>query len=172
MREPTPLAGNVASDSHLYGTRYPLQAQPGPPLCPRLDLSVTPLYQRPTAAVPARAGDGRRLMRIYIIADTLVHPRLREIPVRFPDIDLALLHLGGARILGLLVTMDAKQGTEMIKIVNPAMVVPIHFNDDDYTVYKFPLEDFGRAVQAAGLEKRVSYVSHGQIHTFHARPSA
>ena len=31
-------------------------------------------------------------LRMYISGDTLIHERLREIPRRFPDIDLALLH--------------------------------------------------------------------------------
>jgi L-ascorbate metabolism protein UlaG (beta-lactamase superfamily) len=49
-------------------------------------------------------------LRLYISGDTLIHDRLREIPQRFPEIDLALLHLGGTRVLGILVTMDAEHG--------------------------------------------------------------
>ena len=106
---------------------------------------------------------GTRL-RLYITGDTLIHDRLREIPRRYPEIDLALLHLGGTRVLGLLVTMDADQGVEAMKIVDPKTAVPIHFND--YTVFKSPLEDFKRAVAQAGLEDRVRYLAHGETYQF------
>ena len=48
--------------------------------------------------------------RVYISGDILVDSGLPEIPRRFPHIDLALLHLGGARVMGVPVTMDARQG--------------------------------------------------------------
>src|SRR3954468_17448095 len=48
--------------------------------------------------------------RIYITGDTLLHDRLAEIPDRYPAIDLALVHLGGTRVLGVMVTMDGRDG--------------------------------------------------------------
>jgi L-ascorbate metabolism protein UlaG (beta-lactamase superfamily) len=106
-----------------------------------------------TRAVPDR-------LRIWISGDTLVHDALREIPHRFPAVDLALLHLGGTRILGVLLTMDARQGVEAIRIVQPRRVVPIHY--DDYTVFRSPLADFVRAVEKAGLAGRVHYLERGE----------
>jgi L-ascorbate metabolism protein UlaG (beta-lactamase superfamily) len=102
--------------------------------------------------------------RIYITGDTLVIDELREIPRRFPDIDIALLHLGGTRVLGILVSMDAKQGVEAMRIVDPALAIPIHYND--YDVFTSPLSDFQAEVRAAGLEDRVHYLSHGETYTF------
>jgi L-ascorbate metabolism protein UlaG (beta-lactamase superfamily) len=99
-------------------------------------------------------------LRIYITGDTLIHEHLKEIPRRYPDIDIALLHLGGTRIAGVLLTMDAKQGVEAIRITNPRTAIPIHYND--YGVFKSPLEDFKAAVRAAGLENRVHYLAHGE----------
>jgi L-ascorbate metabolism protein UlaG (beta-lactamase superfamily) len=98
-------------------------------------------------------------LRIYITGDTLIHENLKEIPRRYPDIDIALLHLGGTRIAGVLLTMDAKQGIEAIRITNPRTAIPIHY--DDYGVFKSPLDDFRTAVRAAGLEHRVHYLAHG-----------
>ena len=103
-------------------------------------------------------------LRLYISGDTLVHERLREIPRRYPEIDLALLHLGGTKILGVMVTMDAKQGVETVRILEPRTAIPIHYND--YTVFKSPLEDFKWAVEAAGLGDRVHYLNHGDTYTF------
>jgi L-ascorbate metabolism protein UlaG (beta-lactamase superfamily) len=109
------------------------------------------------------AGDETRL-RLYISGDTLIHDRLREIPRRYPEIDLALLHLGGTKVLGIMVTMDARQGVEAIRIIEPRTAIPIHYND--YTVFRSSLEDFRRAVVEAGLEDRVHYLSHGDTYEF------
>ena len=106
--------------------------------------------------------------RMYISGDTLVYDDIRSIPQRFPGIDLALLHLGGTRILGVFkVTMDGKDGVRMMQIVKPKKTIPIHYND--YDVFKSPLAEFAREVKAAGLEESVVYLSHGDTYTFTPR---
>jgi L-ascorbate metabolism protein UlaG (beta-lactamase superfamily) len=111
-----------------------------------------------------QSGASDRCLRMYITGDTLVIDALREIPRRYPDIDLALLHLGSTRVLGILVTMDAEQGVEMLQIVKPKRAIPIHYND--YDVFKSPLSEFRQAVEAAGLTNRVHYLSHGETYPF------
>jgi L-ascorbate metabolism protein UlaG (beta-lactamase superfamily) len=111
-----------------------------------------------------QSGASDRCLRMYITGDTLVIDALKEIPRRYPDIDLALLHLGGTRVLGILVTMDAEQGVEMLQIVKPKRAIPIHYND--YDVFKSPLSEFRQAVEAAGLTNQVHYLSHGETYTF------
>lgn len=113
--------------------------------------------------------EGRTSLRLYITGDTLVHDDLKEIPQRYPDIDLALFHLGGTRIMGLLLTMDAEQGVEAIRIINPREVIPIHYND--YEVFKSPLEEFKKAVLEAGFQDRVRYLSHGETYDFEVAQS-
>ncbi|HYO62078.1 MAG TPA: MBL fold metallo-hydrolase [Pyrinomonadaceae bacterium] len=108
--------------------------------------------------------EGQTALRLYITGDTLVFDDLNEIPRRYPQIDLALFHLGGTQIMGILLTMDAEQGVEAIRIINPREVIPIHYND--YEVFKSPLEDFRRAVEAAGFADRVKYLSHGETYHF------
>jgi len=107
---------------------------------------------------------GETKFRLYISGDTLIHEEFKEIPQRYPDIDLALIHLGGTRAYGILLTMDGKQGVKAIQIIAPRTAIPIHFND--YTVMKSPLEEFIEAVAAAGLENRVRYLNHGDTYTF------
>lgn len=103
--------------------------------------------------------------RMYISGDTLVIDDIKQVPQRFPGIDLALLHLGGTRILGVVkVTMDGKDGVRMMQVVRPRKTIPIHYND--YDVFKSPLEDFAREVKAAGLEREVVYLAHGETYTF------
>jgi L-ascorbate metabolism protein UlaG (beta-lactamase superfamily) len=111
-----------------------------------------------------QSGASGRGLRIYITGDTLVIDALQEIPRRYPEIDLALLHLGGTKVLGILLTMDAEQGVELLRIIKPKQAIPIHYND--YDVFKSPLSDFQRAVDAAGLAHQVHYLSHGDTYTF------
>lgn len=110
------------------------------------------------------SGADQIALRLYITGDTLMHDALHEIPRRYPEIDLALFHLGGTKILGILLTMDAKQGIEAVKVINPRELIPIHYND--YGVFKSPLDDFKRAVTEAGYSDRVHYLSHGETYTF------
>lgn len=110
---------------------------------------------------------GELLLRAYITGDTLVYEGLREIAQRYQDVDFALLHLGGTRVLGVLVTMDGRQGREALQIVKPRLAIPIHY--DDYTVFKSPLSDFQREVEDAGLASCVRYLRHGDVYTFGGR---
>lgn len=103
--------------------------------------------------------------RMYISGDTLIYDDLKSIPQRFPGVDLALLHLGGTRILGVFkVTMDGKDGVKLMQIIQPKKAIPIHY--DDYDVFKSPLSDFAREVKAAGLDEQVVYLAHGDTYTF------
>lgn len=105
-------------------------------------------------------GSSAPAFRMYITGDTLAIDELKEIPKRFPNIDLALLHLGGTRVFGALVTMDAKQGIKAIRLVKPKRAIPIHYND--YTIFKSPLEDFVAEVQKVHLDTEITYLSHGE----------
>src|SRR3954447_10528598 len=87
---------------------------------------------------------GVLVLRLYISGDTLLYDELSEIPQRYPDIDLAIVHLGGTKVLGVLVTMNGEQGARALELIQPKHAIPVHY--DDYTVFKSPLEDFRTAV--------------------------
>ena len=72
--------------------------------------------------------------------------------------------------MGILVTMDDKQGVEMVRIIKPEKAIPIHYND--YDVFKSPLEDFKAAIDEVGLTERLIYLSHGETYEFRSRRSA
>jgi len=114
-------------------------------------------------------GGGAPFYRVYVSGDTLVIDDLQEIPRRYPHIDLALLHLGGTRVMGVLVTMDAEQGVQALTIIAPDLAIPIHY--DDYTVFKSPLSDFQVAVELAGLAHKVHYLARGETYAFTASPA-
>jgi L-ascorbate metabolism protein UlaG (beta-lactamase superfamily) len=101
--------------------------------------------------------------RIYITGDTLIHDDLKEIPQRYPDLDIGLVHLGGTRVLGILVTMDAEQGIQLLQMVQPKVAIPIHY--DDYDVFKSPLEEFQTAVSKTTLASRIHYLGRGETYT-------
>ncbi|MEV0613239.1 MBL fold metallo-hydrolase [Nonomuraea sp. NPDC050404] len=105
--------------------------------------------------------DERVELRLHISGDTLLDRRLDSIPRRFPDIDLAIVHLGGTKLLGsMLVTMDGEQGASWVDLINPHAVVPVHY--DDYAAFSSPLDDFRHHIEQAGLADRVVYLDRGE----------
>jgi L-ascorbate metabolism protein UlaG (beta-lactamase superfamily) len=124
--------------------------------------SVTDLVLPPVMGCLLEWGswnDAQRF-RMYISGDTLVTDDLQEIPQRYPDIHLALLHLGGTKVMGILVTMDAEQGVQIVHMLNPRHILPIHYND--YEGFKSPIEDFLQATREAGFADRVHFLRHGE----------
>jgi L-ascorbate metabolism protein UlaG (beta-lactamase superfamily) len=107
-------------------------------------------------------------LRMYVTGDTLYHEQLREIPARYPHIDICVIHLGGTRIAGVLLTMDAEQGVRALKLIRPAVAVPVHY--DDYGVFKSPLADFTRAAAAAQLDTDVKVLGRGETYDFTVPP--
>ncbi|KAF7178343.1 hypothetical protein CNMCM7691_007033 [Aspergillus felis] len=114
--------------------------------------------------------------RIYISGDTLMVDELKEIPRRFAGqkIDLMLIHLGGTTVphpnlwpLTMMVTMDAQQGVELVRLIKPDLTIPIHY--DDYNVFASPLEDFKIEMQKAGLSGQVVYLDRKEAYHFQVR---
>jgi L-ascorbate metabolism protein UlaG (beta-lactamase superfamily) len=110
--------------------------------------------------------DGAARRRIYISGDTLLVDELREIPVRFESIDVGLLHLGGTRLpfgkhlpVGLTVTMDGRQGADLVELLDLPRMIPVHF--DDYGVFASPLSDFTDEMKRRGLADRVIELERG-----------
>ncbi|WP_230688915.1 MBL fold metallo-hydrolase [Micromonospora sp. WMMC415] len=93
--------------------------------------------------------DGTRTFRLYVTGDTLNKPLLADIPGRYPDIDAMLIHLGGTKIAGILVTMDGRQGADLVELIRPTLTVPIHY--DDYPVFRSPLGHFVAETRRRGL---------------------
>ncbi len=145
FRAPHPLKTWEEFSAEKEGCRIRITATPGRHGPPLSDL----LLPEVMGSVWEFSGpEGQTLFRLYVTGDTLVIDDLKDLPRRYPEIDLALLHLGGTEVLGIMVTMDGKQGLQMMRLVNPKTAIPIHY--DDYDVFKSPLSDFGpRALFAA-----------------------
>ena len=110
--------------------------------------------------------DGPVQRRLYISGDTLLVDELQEIPTRFSSIDAGIVHLGGTRLpagnrlpFGLTVTMDGRQGADVVELLGLPRMIPVHF--DDYGVFASPLSDFVEEMKRRGLGDRVIQLERG-----------
>jgi L-ascorbate metabolism protein UlaG (beta-lactamase superfamily) len=103
--------------------------------------------------------DGAVNWRGYISGDTLYRPFLGEVLERCGPLDAVVPHLGGTKALGLTVTMDARQGADLVDLLKPPVTVPIHF--DDYGRFKSPLGDFVAEVGRRRLPGELRTVGRG-----------
>jgi L-ascorbate metabolism protein UlaG (beta-lactamase superfamily) len=111
-----------------------------------------------------RREDGSTL-RVYVSGDTLFRPAIAErVADRYPDLDAVVVHLGGTRILGMLVTMDGRQGADLIDSLAPRLTVPVHY--DDYGVFRSPLRDFLTELGSRGHDHRVRVMGRGDTLAF------
>jgi L-ascorbate metabolism protein UlaG (beta-lactamase superfamily) len=102
---------------------------------------------------------GEVAWRGYISGDTLYRPFLGEVLERCGPLDVLVPHLGGTKALGLTVTMDARQGADLVELLEPPVTVPVHF--DDYDRFTSPLGDFVAEVVRRELPGSVRTVQRG-----------
>jgi L-ascorbate metabolism protein UlaG (beta-lactamase superfamily) len=99
-------------------------------------------------------------LRVYVTGDTVARPELlRDLGERLPPLDAAVVHLGGTRILGMLLTLNGAQGADLVELLRPAVTVPVHY--DDYPVFRSPQADFLTAARRRDLPTEVRVVRRG-----------
>jgi L-ascorbate metabolism protein UlaG (beta-lactamase superfamily) len=138
-------------DASLRVTAVPARHTAGPVNVVLPEVMGTVLEYRRTADTTP--------LRIYVSGDTVMHGDLAGIGERFPGLDLALLHLGGTRVLGILLSMDHEQGADLVDLLRPERVVPIHF--DDYGLFTSPVSDFLAEVRDRGTSAEVRLLNRG-----------
>jgi len=104
--------------------------------------------------------------RGYISGDTLRRPFLAEVLERCGPLDVVIPHLGGTKALGITVTMDGRQGADLVEMLKPTITVPIHY--DDYGRFKSRLGDFLTEVAQRELPGELRVVQRGE--TISLRP--
>lgn len=107
------------------------------------------------------------LYRLYITGDTMLVDSLEDIPRRYPDIDLGLIHTGGTTFLVTVVTMTGEQAVKAVEITKPCTAIPIHYND--FSVFLSGLDDFKKAAQTSTAGTKFVYLAHGETYTFTPR---
>lgn len=105
-------------------------------------------------------GTGPDRLRIYVTGDVLFRPQLAAVTQRFGRLDALVIHLGGTRVAGILVTMDGRQGTDLVELLDPQVTVPIHY--DDYTAFRSPLADFLTQMRTRLPGSKVREVRRGE----------
>jgi L-ascorbate metabolism protein UlaG (beta-lactamase superfamily) len=104
--------------------------------------------------------------RGYISGDTLYRPFLGEVLQRCGPLDVLIPHLGGTKALGITVTMDGRQGADLVELLKPPVTVPVHY--DDYDRFASPLGDFVREVARRRAPGEIRAVLRGE--TISLRP--
>jgi L-ascorbate metabolism protein UlaG (beta-lactamase superfamily) len=87
-------------------------------------------------------------------------PGARTTGTAWRGIDCCVIHLGGTKLAGVLLTMDARQGIEALRIVAPRVALPVHY--DDYGLFTSPLSDFVALVAGAGPVSDVVRLARGE----------
>lgn len=105
---------------------------------PAITITATPCRHGPVGSEPitgpvigfSLAWEGQQHGELWITGDTVLYPALKEVPTRL-SIGTLLIHLGSVRFRylsgWLRYTMDAREGVELIDLVKPAHVVPVHY---------------------------------------------
>ena len=104
--------------------------------------------------------DGVVRWRGYISGDTLYRRDIGQVLERCGPLDVVVPHLGGTKALGFTVTMDARQGVDLVELLRPAVVVPVHF--DDYSRFSSGLGDFAAEVAARQAPGELRVVARGE----------
>jgi L-ascorbate metabolism protein UlaG (beta-lactamase superfamily) len=105
--------------------------------------------------------DGVVGWRGYISGDTIYRSFLGEVLERCGPLDVVIPHLGGTKALGVTVTMDARQGADLVALLTPKVTVPVHF--DDYSRFASPLGDFVDEVRRRKLPGELRVVHRGDV---------
>ena len=109
---------------------------------------------------------------VYFGADTLLISELREIPQRFPNIDLALLSINGLKIRPMLnrqVVMNVQEAAEVCQMLQASHAIPIHYaytggpiGDALLVKHSGTPEEFAQAVARRAPETQVHILPPGQ----------
>ncbi|GHE09143.1 MBL fold metallo-hydrolase [Klenkia taihuensis] len=104
--------------------------------------------------------DGEVRWRGYVTGDTLFRPALAQVLERCGPLDALVPHLGGTKLGPFLVTMDGRQGADLVELLRPGVTVPVHY--DDYGLFKDPLGTVVQEVARRRLPGTLRTVVRGQ----------
>jgi L-ascorbate metabolism protein UlaG (beta-lactamase superfamily) len=113
--------------------------------------------------------------RIYTAGPTRLFSGLEQIATSFPDIDVALLPIGGPRFFGLQRQMGPAEAAQAVRMLDPRRVVPIAYGRTGgqplYWYAGRPVERFREATRAAGAsDDRVVVLATGESWHLYATP--
>jgi L-ascorbate metabolism protein UlaG (beta-lactamase superfamily) len=113
-------------------------------------------------AVPARHGvreNGYVFtsggVSVYYAGDTLWFPEMVDVATRFPDLDVALLPVGGRRFVGFRREMGPAQAAEAAEVLHARRVIPINYGRSGAFPFvwfaRHPATEFVRQCERRGI---------------------
>jgi L-ascorbate metabolism protein UlaG (beta-lactamase superfamily) len=144
---------------------------------PTVTITATPCRHGPAGMDPITgpvigfdlAWEGQTNGSVWVTGDTVLYPKLREVPQRL-DIGSIVLHLGAVRFAYLTgtakYTMDAKQAGELLQLVDPATVIPVHY--EGWTHFKQDRPEAEPVLSAGPYADRIHWIDPGESTEFQA----
>jgi L-ascorbate metabolism protein UlaG (beta-lactamase superfamily) len=144
---------------------------------PTVTITATPCRHGPPGMDPitgpvvgfALTWDGQQNGALWVTGDTVLYPDLREVPRRI-DIGSIVMHLGAVRFAYLTgpfrYTMDARESVELLELVDPAAVVPVHY--EGWTHFKQGRDAAEPVLSASRFADRVHWIDPGEATEFEA----
>jgi N-acyl-phosphatidylethanolamine-hydrolysing phospholipase D len=108
---------------------------------------------------------GEATFRIYWTGDTVWFDELPQVAEELPTVDLLLPHLGGVGKDGPwgLMSLDAVEGTRVVRTLRPRAVIPIHHST--FSHYVEPISQFTRALASSDYTGQVVILNEGRSWT-------
>lgn len=139
-----------------------------------ITVTATPCRHGPVGSEPitgpvigfALGWPGQEHGQLWMTGDTVLYPGLREVSERL-DIGSVLLHLGAVKFrylsAGLRYTMDAREAVELLDLIKPTNIVPVHYEGwSHFTQDRGPAE---RVLAASTHADRVAWIDPGESTT-------
>jgi L-ascorbate metabolism protein UlaG (beta-lactamase superfamily) len=113
--------------------------------------------------------EGQEHGALWVTGDTVLYPGLHEVPKRL-DIGSMVMHLGAVRFAYLTgpfrYTMDASEAVELLELVDPAVVVPVHY--EGWTHFKQDRPAAEPVLASSRFADRIRWIDPGQATEFDA----
>jgi L-ascorbate metabolism protein UlaG (beta-lactamase superfamily) len=126
-------------------------------------VGIEPISGDVTGFLVTLGSDGGHARRIYVSGDTVWFEGVAEVARRFPDIGVAILHLGAAKLTARSdahLTMNTADAVEAAHAFESAIIVPVHYQG--WAHLSQGREDFASAFARAGLERRINWLEPGR----------
>lgn len=138
---------------------------------PTITITATPCRHGPVGSEPitgpvvgfSLAWEGQENGELWVTGDTVLYPALREVAERL-KVGTILMHLGSVRFRYLSgwfrYTMDAREGRELLELVEPAHVVPVHY--EGWSHFQQDRDPAERIMAESPLADRIHWIDPGQ----------
>lgn len=139
-----------------------------------ITVTATPCRHGPVGSEPitgpvigfALGWEGQQHGQLWMTGDTVLYRGLRDVAARL-SIGSVLLHIGAVRFrylsAGLRYTMDAREAVELLDLVSPAHVVPVHY--EGWSHFKEGRGPAERVLSASAHADRVTWIDPGESTT-------